>query len=101
MTPSQLWTSGLLQAARRSDYAARELQDQLSQDWSQYGIDWEGPLPQGDSNEELVVPDIANPLSNRDFDDLLEHVNPLAHDEGYGIDLYICVCTSVSERVRS
>ena len=27
-TPTQLWTSGLLQAARSSDYAARELQDQ-------------------------------------------------------------------------
>lgn len=72
----------------------------IYQDWSQYGIDWEGPLQQGDSNEELV-PDIANPLSNRDFDDLLEHVNPLAHDEGYGIDLYICACTFVSERVQS
>jgi len=59
----------------------------IYQDWSQYGIDWEGPLAQGDSNEELVVPDIVNLLSNRDFDDLLEHVNPLAHDEGYGIDL--------------
>lgn len=100
-TPTQLWTSGLLQAARSSDYAARELQDQLSQDWSQYGIDWEGPLAQGNSNEELVVPDIANPLSNRDFDDLLEHVNPLAYDEGYGIDLYICACTFVSARVQS
>ena len=55
----------------------------IYQDWSQYGIDWEGPLPQGDSNDEVVVPDIANPLSNRDFDDLLEHVNPLAHDEVY------------------
>ena len=65
----------------------------MYQDWSRYGIDWEGPLAQGDSNEELVVPDVANPLSNRDFDDLLEHVNPLAHDEGYGIDLYICACT--------
>ena len=73
----------------------------IYQDWSQYGIDWEGPLAQGDSNEELVVPDIANPLSNWDFDDLLEHVNPLAHDEGYGIDLYICACTFVSARVQS
>ena len=73
----------------------------IYQDWSQYGIDWEGPLPQGDSNEELVMPDIANPLSTRDFDDLLEHVNPLAHDEGYGIDLYICACTFMSERVHS
>ena len=73
----------------------------IYQNWSQYGIDWEGPLPQGDSNEELAVPDIANPLSNRDFDDLLEYVNPLAHDEGYGIDLYICAWTFVSERVQS
>lgn len=72
----------------------------IYQDWSQYGIDWEGPLAQGDSNKELV-PDIPNPLSNRDFDDLLEHVNPLADDEGYGIDLYICACTFVSERVQS
>ena len=73
----------------------------IYQAWSQYRIDWEGPLAQGDSNEELVVPDIPNPLSNRDFDNLLEHVNPLADDEGYGIDLYICACTFVSERVLS
>lgn len=30
-TPNQLWISGLLQAARSSDYAARELQEELSQ----------------------------------------------------------------------
>lgn len=30
-TPNQLWISGLFQAARSSDYAARELQEELSQ----------------------------------------------------------------------
>lgn len=71
------------------------------QDWSQYGIDWEGPLPQADSTEGVAVPEIPNPLSSRDFDDLLEQVNPLAHDEGYGIDLYIHACTFVTERIMS
>lgn len=72
----------------------------IYQDWSQYGIDCEGPLPQTDSGEAVVVPDIPNPLSDRDFDDLLAQVNPLAHDEGYGIALYIHTCTFVAERIQ-
>ena len=34
--------------------------------------------------EILVVPDIANPLSDRAFEDLLEQVNPLPMMKGMG-----------------
>ena len=57
-------------------------------------------MPEADADEAVVVLDIPNPLSDRDFDDLLEQVNPLSHDEGYGIGLYIHTCTFVTERIQ-
>ena len=36
----------------------------------------------------VVIPEVRNPLSESDFEELQAQVNPIAHDEGYGIDLY-------------
>ena len=66
------------------------------QDWSQYGIECDGTLPQTDPGTAVLIPDMVNPLSDNDFDELQEQVDPLAHDEGYGIDLYVLACTMAS-----
>ena len=72
------------------------------QDWSQYGIDCEenAMVNTDEETSTIVIPEVRNPLTERDFEELQEQVNPIAHDEGYGIDLYQQACIFTTERVH-
>ena len=48
----------------------------------------------------VIIPEIDNPLSERDFEELQAQVNPVAHDEEYGINLYQQACIFATERAH-
>ena len=75
----------------------------IFQDWSQYGIDCRENVTLNTYEETLaavVIPEVRNPLSERDFEELQAQINPIAHDEGYGIDLYQQACMFATGRVH-
>ena len=63
-----------------------------------YGIDWDGPVPYDDDNDNvvddsincdsIVVPEIECPLDGLHLDKLNNEIPPLADTTNYGIDLY-------------
>ena len=56
-----------------------------------YGIDWDGPLPQGEEMDvdSVEVPETACPLSQEHFNELVATINPLRESNTYGIDIYL------------
>ena len=56
----------------------------------EYGIDWDGPLPQEDYEaDQIEVPDYNCPLSEEQYRVLQDRISPLAVSSNHGIDLYI------------
>ena len=61
---------------------------------SEYGIDWEGPIPPVESNTAVIVNEPSNILNNEQYNNLTSRVNPLQLDNYYGINIYLnCVHT--------
>lgn len=54
-----------------------------------YGIDWDGPLPQGPNDSTVSVPETQSVLSDQEMQRLVHLVNPLSLSNCYGIDLYM------------
>lgn len=71
------------------------------QDLNDFGIDPDGPVPDPDNADALHLTDVENPLSEEDFTQLQQQINPLQEDDMYGINIYISTCLFVSERVRN
>lgn len=68
-----------------SDTYIFDLQDA----WSDYGIDWDGPLPENNEDgNEVEVPETRNPLSGEKFYELSNTIHPLRASDCYGIDIY-------------
>ena len=53
-----------------------------------HGIDWDGPLPDGDELESVQVPAIPVPLGDEDLEELQRTVCPTALSDDYGLDIY-------------
>ena len=59
------------------------------QDTVFFGIDWNAPFgTEDDQAEAIEVPAILNPLTEGDYSELCELVNPMAHSDSYGLDQY-------------
>ena len=65
-------------------------------------MDWQGPVPNHENDDEVVVvPDTPSPLSRADMDEL-EILLAMSHSSAnYGIDVYESVLHFVSCRVCS
>ncbi len=64
----------------------------MQDDFQQYGIDWESPVPaEGEDFDVDVVnvPEIACPLAREHVDELARTVDPLRNSDSYGIDIYL------------
>ena len=71
------------------------------QDLSEYGIDPDGPVPQPDTADETAnFTEVSNPLSEHDYAELQEQINPLLEDNAYGIEIYISTCSFVHARMQ-
>lgn len=61
------------------------------QELNEYGIDFDGPVPELESEqqENLNILDIPNPLSGDDFAELQQQIDPLHQESAHGIDVYL------------
>ncbi len=57
-------------------FAKRPASDLFSQGAS-FGVDWDGPLP-ADSDTTVEVPDTPQSLSDSDYGEMCETINPLS-----------------------
>lgn len=99
-TPNQLWIMGSIEEGRsvpNSPCAQLPLQN-----WDDFGIDCDGPLPDCFQDEgAVIIPDVPTPLSEIDFQDLSTVVSPLQDDDSYGINVYLNARQFVRERIFS
>ena len=54
-----------------------------------FGIDWDGPLPDVTCDTHVEVSSVELPLTNHEYTELCEHIDPLAESSEYGIDIYL------------
>lgn len=72
------------------------------QNWDDYSIDCNGPLPDCLQDEgAVIIPDVPTPLSEIDFQELSTVVRPLQDDDSYGINVYLNARRFVRERTFS
>ena len=53
-----------------------------------YGIDPDGPLPDDDDSNTIVVPPILG-IDNEQYEDLALAIDPMVLSDDYGIDIYL------------
>ena len=53
-----------------------------------FGIDWAGPSPHCDSDADIHIPETVTPSSSISAS-LLQHIDPLASCDNYGISIYM------------
>ena len=66
----------------------------------QYGIDTEGPFLQAEAEYQVLIPDIPQPISDDEVEELRQNINPLQDDDAYDINTYIKVCLFVTEKIE-
>lgn len=79
-SPLALWHMGMLNVQEESDLV----------NWEAYGIDYDGPLADIVTNNDVVVPDSLT-LTDRQLQELEGSVNPLTDDGNNGINHYLNV----------
>lgn len=99
-TPNQLWIMGSIEEGRsvlNSSYALLPLQN-----WDDYGINCDDPLPDCFQDEgAVIIPDVPTLLSEIDFQDISTVESTLQDDESYGINVYLNARQFVRERIFS
>ena len=59
------------------------------EDLATFGIDWDGPSPYDDDDDNTVeIPDTDTPISDLDYDALQQAIDPLASNDSFSIDLF-------------
>ena len=59
----------------------------------QYGIDTEEHFLQAETEYQVLIPDIPQPISDDEVEELRQNINPLQDDDAYGINTYIYIYT--------
>lgn len=77
-TPLQLWHSGVLSNPQI-------LRD--TGDFENYGIDEDGPLPDLQTNNNVIIPDMSVTFNETTMN-IIRQVNPLENDGNHGINLF-------------
>ena len=68
------------------------------EEFEQYGIDWDGPLPEKATSDGAIVevPETRCPLTPEHYQELVDRLDPLRESESYGIDIYMETVTFVN-----
>ncbi len=83
-SPLQLWHSGFY--AANVDYSeVQGVLNNANQDWNEYGIDGDGPLPETDADDVVEVPETQLTITEAQLNQLML-VDPLANDDNHGIN---------------
>ena len=78
-TPLALWHTGLLNVPDESNII----------NWQTYGIDWDGPITEVVTDNNIVVPDSQVQLTEQQFHELHNSVDPLSDDGNNGINHFL------------
>jgi hypothetical protein len=93
-TPMQLYVKGMIQCGYRG------MEDRIVNP-TDYGIDWDGPTPEDNTDNNVIVNEPRNPLTNNQYNLLQSLVNPLEEDDdGYGINVYKKTVNTVAQILR-
>ena len=63
-----------------------------------HAIDWDGPLP-CDLHDSVAIPETSLPISEDDYQELLDQIDPMSYSSEHAIDIYIQCLSFVQERV--
>ena len=73
----------------------------MQEDQAFYGIDWNAPLTTDDDDANaVIVPPTVCPLSQSDFADLCQIVNPSIDLGDHGISQYLAVVNFTMSRLN-
>ena len=78
-SPLALWYSAMLTAPKESNVL----------DWQTYGIDYDGPIPDVDTDNCVVVPEPLIQVSDQQLQQLQHNVDPISDDGNYGINHFL------------
>ena len=84
-TPLAMWYTGLLTAPEES----------IVTNWQTYGIDYEGPLTDIETDNNVVVPESPIQLTDHQLQELHRRVDPLSDDGNNGIDHFLNTVTII------
>lgn len=94
MSPNQLWQIGDMQCPiQEPELLPNELQ--------MPEIDWESSGFLNTSDSGVQVPIFQNPLTEQEFDQLKQMVDPLAPSDVFGSDLYLATLDYVEQTVKA
>lgn len=88
-SPYQLWVEGFYNQALSGHSSVEEL---FNEDPENYGIDDEGPTPEIETQNNVIVPPINIHLSDPEMQILQLMCNPHEQDDDHGIQKYIVAC---------
>ena len=92
MNPYQVWVQGFYEFANSSCRTVRDLVNPNTFDTNTYGVDDEGPLPEVQTANNVVVPESEIVLTREQWASLQTLVNPLDEDNEHGKLLYLNAC---------
>lgn len=99
-TPLQLFVQGFLQQRQDSRFTEFDDDSISEEELIEYGIDIEAPVAV-EEIEQVVVPPTINPLTEGQYRNLLQEVNPMSDSaDGWGIDLYFQALNYVESLVN-
>ena len=84
-TPLAMWYTGLLTAPEES----------IVTNWQTYGIDYEGPLTDIETDNNLVVPDSPIQLTAHQLQELHRRIDPLSDNGNNGINHFLNTVTVI------
>ena len=73
----------------------------FQEDNENYGVDWDGPVPNNDKDlnihpDGIEVPVTYVPINEEDYSVLREQIDPLRDSELYGVDIYLEVLSFIA-----
>ena len=82
-SPLQIWTQGFYTSSNKGD-----LLHETDPEFHLYGIDWDGPFPEFQTNNNVVIPELNVDISQGNLEYIMNSFNPLQDDGNHGINLY-------------
>ena len=84
-SPLSLWHTGVMTMINSGHSAIESL---ITDNWNDYGVDDDGPLPESHSDNNVQVPGVEFDASDEQLQYLYNAVNPLEDDGNHGCELY-------------
>ncbi|XP_072559959.1 uncharacterized protein [Paramormyrops kingsleyae] len=96
-TPDQLWIQGQLQNYSEDHISSESWHSNMS-DFTDYGIDWDGPVPHHDLDRAVEVPEPPLSYLHTFEQTLRQHTDPLQSSTCFGLDIYLDALQFASHR---